>query len=92
MNYKNSSQKDIKYKKIIKKVCPECGKEHTTKYDELHAETYCTNCGLVLTAQYTQCHIIFPGLRKIIIKIPITKEEEEDPQKKNKMKKKIPRP
>lgn len=71
MNYNKDSSKKEEYKKIVKKVCPECGRENCTKYDELHAETYCKYCGLVLTAQYTQCHIIFPGLKKIIIKIRI---------------------
>ena len=80
LNYKNSSQKEeeeMKYKIITKKVCPECGMEHTTKYDSIHTETYCKKCGLVLTAQYMQHNIIFPGLKTLIIKIPLDEEEKE---------------
>ena len=80
LNYKNSSQKEeeMKYKKITKKVCPECGMEHTTKYDPIHTETYCKKCGLVLTAQYMQHNFIFPGLKTITIKIPLEDEEEKE--------------
>lgn len=55
-------------KKRIKKICPECGAEHSITKDEKHTEIYCKKCGLVISAQYYQYGIIFPGLKTIIIK------------------------
>lgn len=39
--------------------CPECTSE--TRYDENRAETYCTQCGLVVSAP-----IEYVGLRKVV--------------------------
>ena len=60
MNSKNN-----KPKKIIK-LCPECG-EKTFKYDQIHQETYCASCGLILIAPPT-AGIIFPGYLVINLK------------------------
>lgn len=54
-----------KYK--IKKVCPECNKEHFF-YDIYKEELSCRCCGLVLDAPYI-AGIIFPGIKTIKIKI-----------------------
>lgn len=60
-----TKKQNTKYKKI--KVCPEC---NNTKFktDTTHAETYCSKCGLIITAPPTY-GIIYPNYK--IIKIPI---------------------
>lgn len=74
MNKKKYSSKKITYKKITKKICPNCKQQENTTTDNIHAETYCNHCGLILEAP-PQYGIIFPGLYTITIKIPEIHEE-----------------
>ena len=59
-----------KPKKIIK-LCPECG-EKKFKYDSIHQETYCENCGLIINAP-PEFGIIFPGYMLINLKKEVKK-------------------
>lgn len=58
-------------KKNIIKLCPECG-EKKFKYDPVHQETYCANCGLILIAPPIS-GIIFPGYMIINLKKEVKK-------------------
>lgn len=59
------------------RLCPNCGEnlEGHTQTDTTTTETYCTRCGLILHAQYTECGIVFPDPIIIIISSPRTEWE-----------------
>lgn len=65
------TEKEVKYKKIYIKVCPEC-RNTIFKKDYSRNEVYCSACGLVLIAPPVS-GIITPGFKIITIKIPLFK-------------------
>lgn len=44
-----------------RRICPEC-KGNIVRYDRIHDELTCRQCGLVLQAP-AQCGLIFPGMK-----------------------------
>lgn len=59
--------KTVKTNTIKIAVCPECNSHHLYK-DEIHLETYCYNCGLVVKAPFST-DFITPDLKIITLKI-----------------------
>jgi len=57
----------MKEKTLNIKVCPEC-KSNVFVNDEIHKETYCLRCGLIIKAPYTT-DFIASGFAKLKIKI-----------------------
>lgn len=48
-------------------VCPNCRKRPILRYDDIHDETYCLRCGLVISAPPV-CGLVFPGLEEVEIR------------------------